>query len=236
MQRPESEKDHFLSLFEGTLWWFLRHILQFSTGLTTKFMKKNLFFLIIFLTCISVYGQTTQTAVQPNVTTNATPGKIQWMSLEQAYNAIKTEPRKILIDVYTGWCGWCKVMDKNTFTDPKVVEYVNKKYYAVKLDAEQKEDIILGEKKYSYVQQGAGGYHEAAAGLLGGKMSYPTIVYLDEKFNMIQPVAGYQDAKQFHQIVTFFGDNFYRNTDWNKFQAETYAKQYGGENSVPAKQ
>ena len=153
----------------------------------------------------------------------ATKPKIKWMTLEQAFQAIQKEPRKIVIDVYTGWCGWCKVMDQKTFTDPKVIEYINQKYYAVKLDAEQKDDITIGTQKYIWQN----GYNQAGVQLLQGKMSFPTMVYLDEKFNMIQPVPGYQDAKQFHQIITYFGDDHYKKGEWDKYQKDVYPKQYG---------
>ena len=145
------------------------------------------------------------------------------MTLEQAFQAIQKEPRKIVVDVYTGWCGWCKVMDQKTFTDPKVIEYINQRYYAVKLDAEQKDDITIGTQKYIWQN----GYNQAGVQLLQGKMSFPTMVYLDEKFNMIQPVPGYQDAKQFHQIITYFGDDHYKKGEWDKFQKDVYPKQYG---------
>jgi thioredoxin-related protein len=153
-----------------------------------------------------------------NKTTAQEPSKIKWMSLDQAFEAIKKEPRKIVIDVYTDWCGWCKVMDKNTFSDPKVIDFINKKYYAVKLNAEQAGQITIGDKKYDYPQ--------LASDLMQGKMSYPTIVYLDEKFNMIQPIPGYQDAKAFHQVITFLGDNHFKKIDFEKYKSETYAKAY----------
>ncbi|MDI9878851.1 thioredoxin family protein [Flectobacillus longus] len=158
-----------------------------------------------------------------NAQDTATKPKIKWMTLEQAFQAIQKEPRKIVVDVYTGWCGWCKVMDQKTFTDPKVIEYINQKYYAVKLDAEQKDDITIGTQKYIWQN----GYNQAGVQLLQGKMSFPTIVYLDEKFNMIQPVPGYQDAKQFHQIITYFGDDHYKKGEWDKYQKDVYPKQYG---------
>lgn len=146
------------------------------------------------------------------------PTKIKWMTIDEAFAAIKKEPRKIVIDVYTDWCGWCKVMDKNTFANEKVAKYVNEKYYAVKLNAEADGEVIIGEKKYNYPQ--------LAQELLQGRMSYPTIVYLDEKFNMIQPVPGYQDAGAFHQTITFLGDNHYKKEAFEKYKTGTYPKNY----------
>lgn len=177
-------------------------------------MKK----ILLGVLCVLFFSKTNaQTAA-------VSSGKINWMTLEQAYAAVQKEPRKIVIDVYTGWCGWCKVMDQKTFTDAKVAEYVNQKFYAVKLDAEQKNDIVIGTQKYIWQN----GYNQAGVALLQGKMSFPTMVYLDEKFNMIQPVPGYQEAKQFHQIITYFGDDHYKKGEWEKYQKEVYPKQYGG--------
>jgi thioredoxin-related protein len=149
--------------------------------------------------------------------------KINWMTLEEAFQATKKEPRKVLVDVYTSWCGWCKVMDQKTFSDPKVISYVNQKYYAVKLDAEQKADIVIGEQKYTWQN----GYNQAGQALLQNRMSFPTIVYLDERFSMIQPVPGYQDAPNFHKIIVYFGDNYFKKGEWDKFQKEVYPSLYG---------
>ncbi len=140
--------------------------------------------------------------------------KINWISLEEADRLRIEEPRKIMIDVYTDWCGWCKRMDRTTFVDPKLVEYVNKNYYAVKLDAEQQETIIVGGKKYEYVPNGRRGYNQIAKELLQGKMSYPTIVFLDEHMNMIQPLPGFREAKEMQPILEYLAENAYKETPW----------------------
>ena len=151
--------------------------------------------------------------------------KINWISLEEAYAKSKVVPKKILIDVYTDWCGWCKVMDKKTFSNPEVIKYVNEKYYAVKLDAESKKDIKIGTNTYKYQPENRA--NQAAIALLQGKMSYPSIVYLDESFNMIQPIPGYMEAKAFHQVITFIGDNNHKKEDFEKFKAGTYIQKFG---------
>lgn len=142
---------------------------------------------------------------------------IQWLSLEEAAALTKKEPRKILIDVYTDWCGWCKQMDKKTFTDPQVVAYVNEKFYAVKLDAEGREPITINGKTYQYNEQMRA--HEAALALLSGKMSYPTTVYLDEKLGIISPVPGYLEAPMFLTILKYFGENHYKQKTFAEYTA-----------------
>lgn len=151
-------------------------------------------------------------------------GEIQWISIEEAFAKNKKVPRKLLIDVYTDWCGWCKVMDKNTFREAKVAEYINRKFYAVKLDAEQRAPIKLGDQNFVFVPQGQKGYHQLAASLMNGQMSYPTTVFLDEKLEMIQPIPGYMDANAFHQVATFIGDDHFKKQAFEKYKAETYPK------------
>lgn len=153
-----------------------------------------------------------------------TANEINWLSIEEAYAKAKVSPKKTIIDVYTGWCGWCKVMDRETFKNPEVVKFINDNYYAVKLDAESRNDITVGEKTYSYNEQSRA--NDAAIALLQGKMSYPSIVYLDEQFNMIQPIPGYMKAREFHEVITFLGNNHYKQESFENFKSNTYPVKY----------
>ena len=145
--------------------------------------------------------------------------KIQWMSIEKAYELSLTEenPKKIFIDVYTDWCGWCKRMDKATFQNPEVAAYMNEHYYNVKFNAEQKEDISILDNTFKFIAQGKRGYHELAAALLNGKMSYPTVIFMNHKFEMLSPVPGYQEPPQFMKVANFFGSNAYKDTAWKDY-------------------
>ena len=141
------------------------------------------------------------------------------MSIEDAYELTLTEenPKKIFIDVYTDWCGWCKRMDKATFQNEEVATYMNEHYYNVKFDAEQKESIEILGNTFEFVTQGKRGYHELAVALLNGKMSYPTVVFLNRKFEMLSPVPGYQEPAGFMNIAKYFGDNIYLETSWQDY-------------------
>lgn len=143
---------------------------------------------------------------------------VNWMTFEEAVEAQKTEPRLVFIDVYTDWCGWCKKMDANTFNQEHVAKLLNEKFYAVKFNAEQKEDIKFKDYTFKFVPQGRRGYHQLAASLLNNQLSYPTTVFLDEEMNMIQPLKGYWPANDFYPILQFFGDKHYKSVSWEEFK------------------
>lgn len=143
--------------------------------------------------------------------------EIQWLTWEEMQVMQKRKARKVLIDVYTDWCGWCKRMDKNTFQKADIARYVNNNYYAVKFDAEFKDDIIFNGLKYSYVKSGRKGHHELAELILKGRLSFPTVVFLDEGLKVIQPIPGYQDSRSMELIVTYFARDYYKDTPWKKY-------------------
>lgn len=144
---------------------------------------------------------------------------VKWHTFEEAIELNKREPRKIMIDVYTDWCGYCKVMDKNTFNNTTVAEYLNKSFYSVKLNAEQKEDILFNEKTFKFVAQGARGFHELAYALLNGQMSYPSVVFMDEQVRIIHVQKGYTEPKAFDEIMKFIGGDFFKTESWDAWRA-----------------
>jgi thioredoxin-related protein len=156
--------------------------------------------------------------------------KIKWMTLDEVLEKSRTEKRKIFIDVYTHWCGWCKKMDKTTFSEENIIQYINEHYYPVKFDAQYTEVVRFKGQDYQFIKQGHTGYHELAAKLLHGQMSFPSIVFLDEEFNVIQSIPGYQDHYHFEMIATYFAENHHRNIPWSRY-AENYRKNHPSGNS-----
>jgi thioredoxin-related protein len=119
---------------------------------------------------------------------------INWLTIEEAEALSEKEPRKILMDVYTDWCGWCKKMDKTTFADEEVAEYVNENFYAVKLKADSNDKVTFKGKTYSKGEL-------AQAFRVTG---YPTIVFFDQSFSKFQPVSGYRGADDFLALLEQF--------------------------------
>jgi len=144
--------------------------------------------------------------------------QIEWLSWEEAVARHKQNPKKILVDVYTDWCGWCKKMDKQVFTDPKITAYVKENFYAVKFDAEQKATIKYDGHTFKFnTEIGRRGSHELAYSLLDGRMSYPSIVYLDENRNRITISPGFKPANKYINELNFVEGGHYRTKTYQEY-------------------
>ncbi|QIP11291.1 DUF255 domain-containing protein [Spirosoma aureum] len=183
-----------------------------------------LFFAAFVMLTISAFRTTLP--IEPTSGPKAEAKHIKWLTIQEAYTLTQKKPKKFVVDVYTDWCGWCKVMDRETFSKPAIVDYVNENFYAVRFNAEQTQDIKLGKETFKYVSTGGRGVHELAAALLRNQMSYPTTVFLDEKFQLIQPIAGYLEPRTFHQIITYFGRDYHQKEPFDQYKAGTYAKEF----------
>lgn len=155
--------------------------------------------------------------------------KIKWNTWEDAVEKSKKVKKKIFVDIYTDWCGWCKKLDKTTFAENHIAKYINENYYPVRFNAEMKESVTLKGVEYKFVNNGRRGYHELAVYLLQGQMSYPSAVFLDEDFNLIQAIPGFQDSNKFEVIITYFGTNSHKSTPWSKFMNQYNHQAYFSE-------
>jgi thioredoxin-related protein len=186
-------------------------------------MKKYLF-PGLFLALLFVVG----VAFAPTQRPAATASGIQWVTAEEAFKKTAGDPNNqkfVFIHVTTSWCGWCRKMENDTYSQKEVYDYLNQHFYSVSFDAEQKEDLKIGDKTFSFQASGGRGYHQFAAEITQGKLSYPTLVLLGPTFNLIQPIPGYKNKDDLMQILRFFGDKHYTRIDWNKYQQE-YPKLY----------
>ena len=154
-------------------------------------MKTHFFTFLLLLSALTISAQ-----------------EINWVSLEEAVELQKKNPKKIMMDAYTSWCGPCKMLDRNTFQNKDVADYVNKHYYAVKFDAEGNDEIIFNSKTYINPNYDpAKANRRNAQHQLAGYFrirSYPTIIFLGEDQELITPVIGYKTPQQLELYLKMF--------------------------------
>ena len=134
--------------------------------------------------------------------------KINWITVSQLNELYRKDPKPILLDVYTSWCGWCKEMDRTTYKNEKVVKYINEHYYAVKLDAESTDSLFFNDKKYGYNARYKS--NELAEFLLFGRMEFPTTVFLPTIDARPAPLAGYLKPKEMEAPLKYFAEGAHK--------------------------
>lgn len=156
---------------------------------------------------------------KPAATTTQPTETIRWITIQEAEQLVKKDPKPVLIDIYADWCGWCKKLDKTTFQHPDIAKYVNENFYAVKLDAEMREPVTVAGREYKYITDGRRGTHELALSLANGQMSLPTMVVLSSKFTQMGIIPGYQEPIDMDAILHYFATGSYeKNIPWGIYQ------------------
>jgi len=151
-------------------------------------------------------------------------GKINWVNIEEVEQLVKQKPKKILVDAYTDWCGWCKRMDKNTFENADIANYVNNNFYAVKLNAETKETLNFNGKDYEFVPGRKRGHNSLAKELLKGRLSYPTISFLDENLSLINAFPGYKSPQNFDALMNYINNDEFDKMGFTQYKASFKSK------------
>lgn len=150
---------------------------------------------------------------------------IHWMSMEEAQAAAKKSAKPLFVDVYTSWCGPCKMLDAKTFQDPKLAAYVNEHFYPVKFNAESGDPVTFKGQKFENpdynpaMVNGRNGTHHLTYQIANvqGRIAYPTVVYLDSDLNVLAPVQGLMTPDQMEPILVYFGEGHYKNQEYQAF-------------------
>ncbi|MBX2844698.1 MAG: thioredoxin domain-containing protein [Saprospiraceae bacterium] len=142
---------------------------------------------------------------------------IQWHSWEEGIALAEKKNKKVFVDIYTDWCGFCRKMDADTFSDPEVAKYMNKNFIMIKLDGESKEVLSYKGQEYAFKKANRRGHHELAEVLVGRKPPYPTFVVLDQNQDVVDSFIGYKNKEKFMPVISYYGSESYKEQNWDEY-------------------
>ncbi len=111
---------------------------------------------------------------------------VHWLDFEALEDSLKRAPRKVFIDFYADWCQPCIKMQKEVFTDKKIIAVLNKEYYAVKMNVESRDTVLFGGQVFINERWGKRNpVHQIPLLMASRKsqpFSLPALVLLDAHF------------------------------------------------------
>jgi thioredoxin-related protein len=141
-------------------------------------------------------------------------GRLTWSELDPALTEAKRANKPVLVDVYTDWCGWCKRMDKTTYGNPEVRDYVARSFVTARVNAEddKRRASYLGESRT---------YRQFADGFrISG---YPTTIFLAPDGELITLLPGYVKPQTFLTVLRYVAEGHYRKQTWDAFSRDDQA-------------
>lgn len=155
--------------------------------------------------------------MSPAMMAQKAEGGIKWLTIDELQVKMKENPKRVYIDMYTDWCGWCKKMEAITFTNPNVIKYMNENFYCVRFNAERKDVIYFMGKQYAFDPEKK--MNALAAQWIGPSVSYPTSVFMEKFYQNPMPIPGYQDVRGMEMFVRFFAEVSVKNQEqFNAYQ------------------
>lgn len=133
---------------------------------------------------------------------------VHWRDFGSALTEAKSSGKIIVADVYTDWCGWCRRMDRDTYSKPDVKAYLGQSFVPVRLNAEADTRVHYAGGDYTY-RELAAGFHVTG---------YPSTIFLAPDGKHLATAPGYMKAEDFLSVLRYFGDGHYKSQTFQQYE------------------
>lgn len=138
--------------------------------------------------------------------------EIRWMGIEAGLDAANGSDKKVLVNIYTDWCNFCKKMTDTVYPDSLVRQSVYEHFIPVGLNAES--DALV-------TYQGSDISERDLARKLGVR-SYPTMLFMNAQGELILQSNGYMPAQDFNRMLLYIGSNAYQSMEFIQFEPDRH--------------
>ena len=173
--------------------------------------RKGMWSLTLFSIAITVF---TFTNLIQGIEDSEKKAEITWQTFEKGVELANKEKKMLVLDIYTDWCHWCKVMDKDTYGHPEVVKYAQENLIVAKLDAETDEKFKFKEGNYSGRQLSA----------MFGVQGFPSTIFMNSDGELITTVSGFIPAERFILILKYLDGDWYEKMKFDEFEKSQQKK------------
>ncbi len=132
---------------------------------------------------------------------------VEWLAFDKGLELAQKQNKLLVIDFYTDWCHWCKVMDKETYGNEKVIKLVKEQAIMAKVNAETNEKFQFRGAAYSGRE----------LSLMFGVQGFPTTAFMNAKGELITAISGYIPADKFTMILKYLAGNWYEKMNFDEF-------------------
>jgi uncharacterized protein YyaL (SSP411 family) len=154
-------------------------------------MQRFVILMIATMFIFFSYNTVAQTATK----VESSNKEIKWLGWTEGFEKGNKEGKVMLIDAYTDWCGWCKRMDKDTYSNPEVIDYINANFVPIKFNPE------IENVKYNVEGQELNGMELYSLLTQGKSHGFPTTYFLLPKQKSMMYDQGYRNAKDFMDVL-----------------------------------
>ncbi len=173
--------------------------------------RKTILILTLFLLTVTLFAFTN--VIQGAEDSEKKAG-IAWQTFDKGVELANKEKKMLVLDIYTDWCHWCKVMDKDTYGHPEVVKYARENLIVAKLDAETDEKFKFKEGNYSGRQ----------LSMMFGVQGFPSTIFMNSAGELITTVSGFIPAERFILILKYLDGNWYEKMKFDEFEKSQQKK------------
>jgi len=133
-----------------------------------------------------------------------------WKKYDEGLVLAAKQNKPLMVDFFTDWCGYCKKLDKITYADPQIAEYIKTHFVAVKVNAESKEPFNLPSGQMT------GSTLAKSFGVTG----YPAIWFLKPNGEKINYYPGFAPPEKFIIVLKYIGDGIYKTQSWQDYSSK----------------
>jgi len=169
---------------------------------------KNIFYIMLLIITVTVFSfscNKSESVSQGKSESNSTVEKVGIKNFTLTFNKglekASNEKKNMLVDFYTDWCHWCKVMDEKTFNNPEIAKKLSERFVTVRLNAESRtETATFKGKKYDNIEL-TGAFRVRG---------FPSLAFISSEQEIITVIPGYIPPETFTLILDYIDQECYK--------------------------